>query len=347
MNTKPAATGENRRWVLARRPQGIPRESDFHLERTPIPEPGPGQFLVRNVFIPVDPGMRPGLSDDRTGVQAFPPVPIGAVVGYLTVGQVLRSEHPDFAPGDWVTDYLLWQDYALSDGTRARKIALHPSLSPSTACGVLGVPGLSAYFGMLRLALLKPGDVVLVTSIAGAVGSIAGQIAALKGCRVVGTAGGARKCAWARERFGFQHLIDYKARPDLAAAIGEVCPDGIDVLFDNVGNAMIDLVLPLMRANGRIVICGQIADYGVPYAEAPGIRNTNRFAFQRLTMFGLFTPAFVDQYAAAIAEMTEWILAGKLDYVEDMEAGFEKLPAAFAGLFRGENFGRKLIKIAD
>jgi NADPH-dependent curcumin reductase CurA len=344
VSSTPSQSADNRRFVLAKRPDGLPQASDFRLETGPIPKPGRGQFLVRNVYIPVDPGMRPGLSDDTTGVQAFAPVPLGAVVGYLTVGQVVRSEHPVFAPGDWVTDHLLWQDYAVSDGTRARKIALHPNLSPSTACGVLGVPGLSAYFGTLAVAEVKPGDVVLVTSIAGAVGSIAGQIAALKGCRVVGTAGGAKKCAWAKERFGFADIVDYKARPDLAAALREICRDGIDVLFDNVGNAMIDLVLPLMRRNGRIVICGQVADYGIPYRDMAGIRNTNRFAFQQLTLRGLFTPAFEDRYPTAIAEMTDWILDGKLTYVEDIETGFEKLPTAFASLFRGENLGRKLIK---
>lgn len=334
----------HRRIVLARRPVGPAREDDFRIEERPTPRPGQGQMLVRNVFIPLDPGMRPAIGDRTAGVREFEPAKVGSLVGYLTVGQVEVSNVEGFAPGDWVTDYLRWQEYALSDGSTARKIT-ETRLPPSTAVGILGVPGLSAYFGLRDLGAAKPGETVLVTSAAGAVGSAAGQIGKIIGCRVVGVAGGPEKCAWVRDELGFDAVIDHKATPDLAAAIEAACPDGVDVLFDNVGNAVIDAVLPLMRTHGRIVICGQTADYDTPVAERHGVRNTTHFVSRRLTMRGLFVHDFALRFDAAIAEMASWVLEGRLKHREVIERGFETLPAAFVRLFRGDTYGRLLVEV--
>ena len=216
----------SRRWVLARRPRGLPVPEDFRLETAEVPATAEGQMLVRNVYIPVDPGMRNILSAEDPGPGEFRPMELGATVGYLTVGQVVQSRLEGFAQGDWVTDYLLWQEYALSDGRTARRLT-DLKLPPYAGVGVLGVPGLSAYFGLLRLGDPAPGETVLVTSAAGAVGSAVGQIAKIMGCRVVGVAGGAEKCAWLRDALGFDAALDYKAEADLDAAVAEACPGGI------------------------------------------------------------------------------------------------------------------------
>jgi NADPH-dependent curcumin reductase CurA len=334
----------SRRWVLARRPVGVPVPEDFRLEEAKVPEPGPGQFLVRNAYIPVDPGMRNVLADEDPGASEFKPLPLGAVVGYLTVGQVVRSRHPDFREGDWVTDYLLWQEYALSDGKTARRI-VDTRLPPWAAMAILGVPGLSAWFGLRELGALNSGERVLVTSAAGPVGSAAGQIAAAMGCRVVGVAGGEAKCAWLKSGLGFDDAIDYKAVSDLAAAARAASPGGIDVLFDNVGGELLDQLLPAMAVHGRIVICGQIAEYGKSFAERRGLKNINQFVPRRLTMRGLFVHDFSDRFDQAIAELTELSLSGRIKTREEFIDGFERLPEAFAALFRGETFGRRIVRV--
>ncbi|KAA9160888.1 NADP-dependent oxidoreductase [Amycolatopsis acidicola] len=339
---------ENRRFVLASRPDGLPRPENFRLESGPVPTPADGQILVRNVYLGVDPGLRPALADAHTGDEVddeFEPIPLGELVGYFDAGIVERSRHPGFAPGDWVTGMLKWQEYGVLDGAAARK--LPPELPPSTGLGVLGIPGLSAYFGLLELGAAQKGETVLVTSAAGTVGSIAGQIAALRGCRVLGTAGTDEKCRRLREEFGFAAAVNYRTEKNLAAAIRLAAPEGVDVLFDNVGTRMVSDILPLMRPFGRIVACGQIADYGVPPEQLPGLRNTNRFITHRLTLRGLFVHDFAESFPRALAELSEWAGAGLLRCHEDIETGFERLPAAFAQLFTGENAGRKLVKIDE
>lgn len=330
----------NRRFVLARRPQGMPVADDFRLETVDLPGPGEGQVVVANRFVSVDPGMRSRLSAAETYAA---PLGIGAVIEGATVGQVVASNNPKYQPGDWVASAFGWQEYGLSDGRGMRKLA-DDRLSPSTAIGVLGIPGITAYFGLSEIGRVKEGETVLVSSAAGAVGSAAGQIAAIRGARAIGIAGGAGKCDWLTGELGFAAAIDRRAEPDIAAAVARACPDGVDVLFDNVGNALIDAVLPLMRRGGRIVASGQVADYNAG-AGRPGIVNTQFFITSRLTMAGLVAFDYVRQYPQAWAEMTDWILSGRLKYREDIVDGLEHLPAAFIGLFRGENFGRKLIRL--
>jgi NADPH-dependent curcumin reductase len=334
----------NRRLVLARRPSGLPDLSTFRRDDQPIPEPGDGEFLVRNIFVPVDPGMRPVLSDVRIGVDEFEPIAPGTLVGYMTAGRVVKSRDPHFTPGDWVTDRLMWQDYAVTSSRTARKLDVQ-SLPPTASLGILGIPGLSAWSGLNCLADPKPGETVVVTSAAGTVGSIAGQIARNLGCRVVGIAGGPAKCRYLREDLRFDVAIDRHTVQDPGAALRSASPQGVDVLFDNVGNAMVDAILPSMRRGGRITVCGQIADYHLPPAERPGVRNTNCFVTRRLTMRGLFVHDHAAAFPRALSQMAQWARDGRLRLCETVIDGFDQLPAAFARLFTGETMGRTLVRI--
>lgn len=336
----------NRRWVLAERPGATVDENTFRRDDVAVPTAGPGEILVRNVYLPVDPGMRPALMDVAIGVDEFEPTPIGAPVGYMTVGQVEQSNDPSFAQGDWVTDMLFWQDYAVTTGHTAKKLDCSV-VTPTAWLGILGVPGLSAWSGLVCLGLPRSGDTVVVTSAAGTVGSIAGQIARNLGCRVVGIAGGAAKCRYLTERLGFDGAIDYRAVSDLGASVQAACPDGVDILFDNVGNAMVDTVIPAMKVGGRIVICGQIADYHLAPSERPGIRNTGRFVSHRLTMRGLFVYDHANRFDEAITQMKSWIRSGDLVLEEHVLDGFDELPTAFESLFTGASSGRVIVKIAE
>ena len=332
---------KNRRVVLAAYLDGAPKESDFRVEEVDAPEPSDGQVLVRNSFISIDPGMRGRLSGKASYTA---PVPLGGVLGSASVGQVVASRNPKFAVGDWVAAAFGWQDYGLGDGAGMRKIDSN-RVPPSAQIGVLGIPGLTAYFGLLDIGQPKAGETVLVSTAAGAVGSAAGQIAQIKGARAVGIAGGPEKCRWLTEELGFAAAIDRHAEPDIAAAVRRACPDGVDVLFDNVGNTLVDPVLPLMNLHGRIVASGQTADYNVPPEERYGLKNTSFFITSRLKMQGLVVFDAVRGFPQAWAEMTDWIVEGRLKYREDIEVGIERAPAAFVGLFKGDNFGRKLIKL--
>lgn len=333
---------QNRRWVLARRPDGIPRAEDFKLETTSVAEPGEGQILVRTHFIGIDPGMRARLDASDSYAAS---IPLGSLVEGATVGQVIASHNPKFAEGDWVAAAFGWQDYGLSDGRGIRKIT-DTRLPPQTAIGPLGIPGITAYFGLLEVGKLKEGESVLISSAAGAVGATAGQIAAIKGARAVGIAGGPDKCKWLTGELGFAGAIDRKAEKDIAAAVKRAFPDGVDVLFDNVGNSLIEPILPLMKQRGRIVVSGQVADYNTPAEKRAGLQSTHVFITHRLRMEGLVAFDFVKQYPQAWADMTDWILSGKLKYREDVSVGIEAVPGAFIGLFKGDNFGRKMVKLA-
>jgi NADPH-dependent curcumin reductase CurA len=332
---------KNRRVVLAAYLDGAPKESDFRLEEADVPELADGQVLVRNSYVTIDPGMRGRLSGQASYTAALP---LGAVLGSASVGQVVTSKNPKYSQGDWVAAAFGWQEYGVGDGPGMRKVT-DLRVPISAQVGVLGIPGLTAYFGLLDIGQPKAGETVLVSTAAGAVGSAAGQIAKIKGCRVVGIAGGPAKCRLLTEDYGFDGAIDRLAEPDIAAAVARECPDGVDVYFDNVGGAVLDAVLPLMRVGGRIVASGHTADYNVPVEQRRGLKNTTCFITHRLKMQGLVVFDSVREYPRAWAEMTDWILDGRLKYREDVEAGLERAPAAFIGLFKGENFGRKLIKL--
>src|SRR5689334_9724435 len=247
----------NKQVTLAVRPSGMPKASDFKVVETPVAEPGPGEMLVRVVYLSVDPYMRGRMNDVKSYA---PPAQIGEVMGGGAVGKVIASENPQFAAGDFVEGMFGWQQFAVSNGKGVRK--LDPSLAPvSTALGILGMPGLTAYFGLLEIGKPRAGETVVVSGAAGAVGSIAGQIAKIKGCRVVGIAGSDRKVAWLRDELGFDAAFNYKTTPDYVAKLQELCPHGVDVYFDNVGGAITDAVFRQINVGARIVVSGQIAQY--------------------------------------------------------------------------------------
>ena len=328
-----------RRIVLARRPPGEPAESDFRIEEAAVPEPGPGQALVRVIYLSLDPYMR-GRMRDAASYAA--PVGIGEVMTGGTVGEVVSSNIAGLKPGDIVEDRLGWQEYALG-GPGLRRI--DPSLAPiSTANGVLGMPGMTAYFGLFEVGQPKAGETVVVSAASGAVGQVVGQLAKIAGCRVVGIAGGAQKCAFVKDTLGFDACLDYKAAGDLAAAVKDACPNGVDVYFDNVGGKVSDAVFLHLNFFARVSLCGSISQYNATSPEM-GPRLLGLFVGRRVNMRGFIVTDFTSKYAPAMRQMGEWVRSGRIKYKEDIVEGLEKAPRAFIGLLRGENFGKLQVKV--
>lgn len=332
----------NRQWLLANRPEGVPTERDFRILESPVPEPGEGEFVERALYLSVDPGMRLRMSDEKSYA---PPAPLGEVMSGWVVGQVIASRNAGFAEGDIVRGNFGWQEYAASDGTGVHIV--DASLAPiSTALGVLGSPGLAAYFGLLEVGQPAAGETVVVSAAAGAVGAVVGQIAKIKGCRTVGIAGGVEKCAFVTNELGFDAAVDYKASLDLRAALASACPDGVDVYFDNVGGATLDTVLSLINPRARIAICGMISEYNLTAPElAP--RPTKALLVNRARMEGLLVFDWADRWLEGGTQLAAWIGEGKLRYKEDVIEGIENMPKAFLRLSRGENFGKQLVKAGD
>ena len=336
------STQRNRQVLLARRPAGYPEAADFEVVETPLPEPGPGEVLVRTLYLSVDPYMRHRMSDARSYA---PPAPLGEVMIGGAVGEVIASRRGDWQVGDVIEGRLGWQQYAVSDGTGLTRV--DPSLAPvSTALGVLGMPGLTAYFGLLEIGRPRPGDTVLVSAASGAVGAVVGQIARLSGCRVVGIAGGARKIAYITDELGFDAGIDYKAEGDLGAAIAAACPDGVDVYFDNVGGAIADAALDNLARGARIAICGTVSQSSLAAPEpGPRVQGKLMTAWATMQAFNVFQ--FTDRHAIALGRLAGWLADGRLKYREDVVDGIENAPAAFIGMLRGENLGKRIVKVAD
>jgi NADPH-dependent curcumin reductase CurA len=335
------AAGEMERVVLVRHIEGAPKPEDFRIETLPIPELSEGQFLAKNHFVSCDPGTRSRLSP---GASYAPPLQPGAPVDGFSVGEVIASRNERFAVGDHVA-LTGWATHVVSNG-RGYAVKL-PDLGvpESLWIGLLGVPGMTAWFGLKRVAQLKAGERVLVTSAAGPVGATAGQLAKLWGAsEVVGIAGGSEKCAWLTEVAGFDRAIDYKA-PDFEAAFAAAAEGGYDVMFDNVGNAMIDRTLPHMKMRGRIVVSGQVADYNTPIDQVPGLKNTREFIARRLRMEGMVVFDDLPGFAAAQAELAGLIKAGTVKYREEVFEGLASLPEAFCGLFTGASFGRRVVRV--
>ena len=334
--------GVNRRFVLASRPIGQPTEDNFRMVEAPIPTPGPNQALVRALFLSVDPYMRIRMSESRSYTDSQP---LGEVMGGGVVGQVVASNLANLSVGDFVEGDLGWQEYALADATVLRKI--DPGLGPvSTALGVLGMPGMTAYFALLEIGRPKPGDTVLVSGAAGAVGQIVGQIAKLAGCRTVGIAGADAKLAALRERMGFDAALNYKTEPDLSGAVARLCPHGVDVYFDCVGGDVSQAVFPHMALWGRVVLCGLMAQYNLAEPDI-GARDMRRLLYHRIRLEGFQTEDWRDRYPEAIRRMAGWIQEGKLIYTETVTDGFENTPAAFVGMMRGANLGKAVVKVAE
>jgi hypothetical protein len=332
----------NRQIQLAARPVGMPRPSDFRLVETPVPEPGPGEFLVRARYLSLDPYMRGRMSDAPSYAR---PVGVGEVMVGAVVGDVVRSNHPDFEVGDVIEERLGWQEYAVSSGREARKV--DPTLAPvSTALGVLGMPGLTAYFGLLEVGQPRPGETVVVSAASGAVGGVVGQIAKLAGCRAVGLAGSAEKVAYILDELGFDAGIDYKRAGDLDAALADACPRGVDVYFDNVGGRITEAVSRRVNPFARFAICGLISQYNLEKPElAP--RNERFVLFNRVRIQGFIVSDFYARREPALRHLAEWVRQGRLRYREDVVEGLENAPAAFIGLLEGKNFGKRLVRLVS
>ncbi len=330
-----------RRIVLKSRPPGEPSEADFAIEDVAMPEIGPGQILVRVIYLSLDPYMRGRMRD----VASYaPPVGLGEVMTGGTVGAVVASKHPGFEVGDIVEDRLGWQEYGVGSGATMRKI--DPSLAPiSTANGILGMPGMTAYCGLFEVGTPKVGETVVVSAASGAVGQVVGQLARMAGCRVVGIAGGPTKCDFVRDELGFDACVDYKAAGDLGRALESACPDGIDVYFDNVGGPISDAVMLQLNMWARIVLCGAISQYNAAEPEmAP--RLPAFFVGRKVTMRGFIVSDFAPKYEPARRIMGKLVREGQLKYREDIVDGLENAPRAFIGLLRGENFGKLQIRVS-
>lgn len=331
---------QTREIVLARRPEGLARPSDFGLETRVLPPLPPGSVRVRALYWAADPGMRARLGGVRSYVE---PVAIGGVVGGAAIAEVLESRSDSFAAGDLVTGLLGWREAGDFPEAALKKAPERGGMPIGALLGLLGTPGMTAYFGIGEVGRVKAGDTVLVTSAAGAVGAAAGQIARLRGAHVVGLAGSDAKAEWLTTAAGFAQAVNYRKLDDLSTALGRLFPDGIDVLFDNIGNRMVDVVLPHMKLRGRIVVCGQTEDYSLAPERRHGIRNTSHVISQRLRIEGLLAYDHAPRYGEAIAHIRDWWQAGQLVAHEDIVEGFEQLPGAFCDLFAGQSFGRKLV----
>jgi NADPH-dependent curcumin reductase CurA len=332
----------NRQFVLASRPTGIPEESNFNLIETPIPALKDGEFLARAMYISVDPYMRGRISQAKSYAAG---VEIGGVMVAGGVARVVESKNPNFAVGDIVDPYMGWQEYVVSNGRGLRK--LNPAIAPvSTALGVLGTTGLTAYFGLLDVCNPKAGETVVVSGAAGAVGSIVGQIAKLRGCKTVGIAGGDDKVEWILKDCGYDAAFNYKTTANYGAKLKELCPNGIDIYFDNVGGTITDAVFMQINTSARLSICGQISQYNNAKPEM-GPRLLGMLIVARAKVQGFLVTDYMPRFVEGLTEMSSWLRDGKLKYREDIVDGFENLPKAFIGLFHGENTGKRIVKVVD
>ncbi len=335
----------NRQIVLNERPSGQPDENTLRLTTAEVPTPGPNEMLVRTVYLSLDPYMRGRMNDAKSYAE---PVAIGGVMTAQVVGQVVTSNLKGFEAGDYVLSGSGWQDYAISDGAEVMNLGKSPQ-NPSWALGILGMPGYTAYAGLLKIGEPKPGETVVVAAAAGPVGATVGQIAKLKGCRVVGVAGGAEKCAHIVENLGFDACIDHKA-PDFAEQLKQACPDGIDVYFENVGGKVLYAVLPLLNPFARIPVCGVVAWYNLPGLPdgpdmGPAIMGTllrMKVKMQGFIIFDSFTREVYEEFRR---DMTGWIADGSIQYKEHMVDGLENAPEALNQLLSGGNFGKMVVNV--
>ena len=327
---------------LARRPVGLPRESDFELAEMRIPELGEKEVLVRNIYMSVDPYMRGRMNDRPSYV---PPFQLGEPLGGACVGQVVESRNPMFKDGDCVSSSRGWREYFVSDGTDLAKI--DPRLAPIQAyLGPLGMTGMTAYIGLLHVGQPKVGETVLVSAASGAVGSIACQIAKIKGCRVIGSAGSKEKVEWLLNDAGIDEAFNYKEAGDLVAEVGKYCAKGVDVCFENVGGRHLEAALEHMNLSGRVVLCGMISLYNATEPE-PGPRNLFYVTTKRLTIRGFIVSDHLEWRSQFLGKMRQWIGEGRIKWKETIVAGIENAPKAFLSLFKGENFGKMLVKIGS
>ncbi|OGA60617.1 MAG: NADP-dependent oxidoreductase [Betaproteobacteria bacterium RIFCSPLOWO2_12_FULL_65_14] len=327
----------NKRVLLASRPAGWVSEDNFRIESCPVPQPAEGEVLVKNLWLSLDPYMRGRMSDAKSYVKG---VDIGEVMVGQTVGEVLESKNPQYKQGDKVLTQLGWQLF----GCAKDVVKIDEKRAPlSYYLGILGMPGMTAYFGLKEIGQPKPGETLVVSAASGAVGSVVGQLARLAGCRAVGIAGGAQKCEYVRRELGFDACVDYKAG-NLRRDLEQACPKGVDVYFDNVGGEILDALLAQMNLFGRIVVCGLISDYNS--AEPYRIRNLRAVLVNRIKMQGMIVFDWRQRYGEALAALAGYLAQGKLKYRESVLEGLENAPQGLIGLLKGRNFGKQLVKLA-
>jgi NADPH-dependent curcumin reductase CurA len=336
----------NRRIVLASRPTGAPVAENFRLEESEKPQPQQGEMLLRSVYLSLDPYMRGRMSDAKSYAD---PVALDEVMVGGTVCQVEASNHPDFEVGEWVLAFTGWQDYGISNGEGLIKMGKNPT-HPSYALGVMGMPGFTAYMGLLDIGQPKAGDTLVVAAATGAVGSMVGQIGKLKGCRVIGVAGGEEKCRYAVEKLGFDLCLDHKA-DDFEQQLAAACDQGIDIYFENVGGKVFDAVMPLLNTGARVPLCGLISQYNATSLPEGPDRMSMLMAqllIKRIKMQGfIIFDDYGHRYGEFAADMGQWLAEGKIHYREHLVEGFDKAPEAFIGLLEGKNFGKLVIKTND
>jgi len=334
----------NRQWVLAQRPKGPIRETDFAWREVPVPRPKEGELLVRTLWLSFDPTQRGWMSMDTY----VPAIPIGEVMRAGAVGQVVESRKPGFAAGDLVQGAFGWQDYAVADGGGILPLTkLPPGTPPNLALGLFGITGLTAYFGVHDVARPRTGESFVVSGAAGATGSVAGMIAKILGARVIGIAGGSAKCDWLLREGGFDAAVDYKAE-DVGARLSALCPKGIDVYFDNVGGAILDAVLARLALHARIALCGAISRYdSVGGTPPPGPANYMNLILARARMEGFLVLDYAARFPEAMKALGGWYAEGRVKQLEDVQQGLENAPRTLIRLFTGANLGKQLLRIAD
>lgn len=333
--------------LLAARPKGAPKESDFRLAEAPVPEPGAGEMLLRTIYLSLDPYMRLRMNEE----SHLPPFEIGKPLGGVTASVVVASNLADYRPGEFVAGLSGWSTYALSNGKGLfgrplRK--LDPKLSLSGAIWVMGSPGLTAYKGLIEVGRPKDGETVVVSGAAGAVGSLVGQIAKMKGCRVVGIAGGPEKCGYVRDTLGFDAAVDYKAGR-LGADLRAACPKGVDIYYENVGGAVFEAVLPLLNDFARMPVCGNVAEYNAVERKVGPDRMPDLMLAilgHRLTLKGFVVSDFANDMGDFLRDMPQWLATGRIRYREEIADGLENGPRAFMRMLRAENFGKPLVRVS-
>jgi NADPH-dependent curcumin reductase CurA len=332
----------NRQYYLASRPLGEPNASNVPVRDVPVPEPAEGEVVLRNLYISLDPAIRGWMGDDPNYME---PIVLGDAVRSSVIGRVVKSNSPDFEVGDVAMSIGGWELYTTAPAVLLNKLDEGAGIPLSNFLGVLGPTGLTAYFGLLEVGKPQAGETVLVSAAAGAVGSVVGQIARKKGCRVVGMAGSDDKCRWLKEELGFDEAINYKTCGDFETAIRQACPDGVDVYFDNVGGEILDAALLCLNKFARVAVCGWISTYNVP--DAPGPTNLWQLVAQSVTIQGFVVIDYMDRFGEGIAQLAEWVMAGDIKFREEIVDGLDNILPAFLKLFDGSNQGKLLIRIPE
>jgi NADPH-dependent curcumin reductase CurA len=333
-------TLSNRQYFLAARPAGLPDSRHVPVRDVPVPEPAAGEVVLRNLYISLDPAIRGWMGDAPNYIE---PITLGDAVRSTVIGRVVRSNSPDYAPGDVAMTMGGWERYTTVQAATLNRLDEHAGIPLSAFLGVLGPTGLTAYFGLLEVGRPKAGETVLVSAAAGAVGSIVGQIARMQGCRVVGMAGSDDKCRWLQDELGFDAAINYKTCGDLVNAIRNACPRGVDVYFDNVGGEILDAALLCLNKFARVAVCGWISTYNVP--NAPGPANLWQLVAESVTLQGFTVLDYIDRFAEGVGQLAQWLMAGELKHREEVVDGLDNILPTFLRLFDGSNQGKLVIRL--